>query len=128
MDDHEGADSTAGPPASTDIAAALRSRDLLRRHKTDAAFSEFYRDHIRPLTAFLMRQGASTALAADLAQEAMAKAYRSWNEIHDPRAWIRTVASRDLLRSRMRNCIASQHTPAPAPCATLSPGPRALQR
>jgi RNA polymerase sigma-70 factor (ECF subfamily) len=61
-------------------------------------FSAFYKATLRPLVQFLMNQGASLHLAADIAQETMTKAYRRWMEIEQPRAWVHRVASRALVR------------------------------
>ncbi|MFJ9690767.1 RNA polymerase sigma factor [Kitasatospora sp. NPDC101183] len=62
-------------------------------------FAYFYRRFIGRLTAFLMWQGASAALAADLAQDTMIKAYERWDRIQSPEAWSRRVASRELVRA-----------------------------
>ncbi|MFF5924190.1 RNA polymerase sigma factor [Streptomyces flavochromogenes] len=72
------------------------------RRRVDEEFSAFYRAHMRPLTLFLIHQGASAALAADVAQETMIKALQRWQELREPRAWIHTVASRDLVRAVAR--------------------------
>ncbi|MFC1418928.1 RNA polymerase sigma factor [Streptacidiphilus cavernicola] len=48
---------------------------------------------------FLVNQNASLPLAADIAQDTMAKAYQHWGGLRDPRAWVHTVASRALVRS-----------------------------
>lgn len=59
-------------------------------------FSEFYRQFVPSLVAFLMWQGASLPDAADVAQETMIRAYRYWSTIDHPRAWARRVASRTM--------------------------------
>jgi RNA polymerase sigma-70 factor (ECF subfamily) len=61
-------------------------------------FAAFYRRFTPKLVGFLMWQGAPAQLAADLTQEAMITAYRKWSEIRSPEAWIRKVASRELVR------------------------------
>jgi RNA polymerase sigma factor (sigma-70 family) len=58
----------------------------------------FYREFVPKLVAFLVFLGASLNDAADLAQETMIDAYRSWSEIEYPRAWAKRVASRKYLR------------------------------
>lgn len=63
-----------------------------------AAFSDFYRAFVPTLIAFLRWQGARLPDAADIAQETMAKAYRSWERIEHPESWVRTVASREYAR------------------------------
>jgi RNA polymerase sigma-70 factor (ECF subfamily) len=61
-------------------------------------FSCFYREHFRRLVAYLIYQGATAHLAADLAQDAMTTAYRRWPAITSPRAYVYTVAGRALVR------------------------------
>ncbi|HET9658140.1 MAG TPA: sigma factor, partial [Kineosporiaceae bacterium] len=67
-----------------------------------AAFSVFYRAHIERVVAFLRFQGANWAEAADVAQEAMAEAYQRWETLIRPDAWVRTVATREFIRLRLR--------------------------
>jgi RNA polymerase sigma-70 factor (ECF subfamily) len=57
-------------------------------------FSDFYRSELTALVTFLLWTGANAHDALDVAQDAMLEAYRRWQVIRDPRAWIRTVASR----------------------------------
>lgn len=61
-------------------------------------FRCFYRGFVAHLVGFLVWQGAPTAIAADIAQETMFDAYRSWVVIEHPQAWARRVASRKLVR------------------------------
>ena len=61
-------------------------------------FPAFYLRFLPTLVAFLMWQGAPGDRAADLAQEAMIKAYNKWPDIRSPEAWTRRVASRELVR------------------------------
>lgn len=62
-------------------------------------FDYFYRTFMIRLVAFLMWQGAPAALASDLAQDTMLKAYERWDRIQSPEAWSRRVASRELVRA-----------------------------
>src|SRR5690242_17126562 len=57
-------------------------------------FSTFYQNEVGALTGFLLYLGASLADAADIAQETMIDAFRSWSSVRQPGAWTRTVASR----------------------------------
>ncbi|MET9792096.1 MULTISPECIES: RNA polymerase sigma factor [Streptomyces] len=68
------------------------------RQEADQNFADFYRSAIRPLVAFLINQGASMEIAADIAQETMTAAYQRWSDLHSPRAWVYKVASRELVR------------------------------
>src|SRR5688500_11681632 len=62
-------------------------------------FKEFYRCGTRELVAFLVLQGATLALAADLVQDTMITLYRRWPEVEHPRAWAYRTASRALIRA-----------------------------
>jgi RNA polymerase sigma factor (sigma-70 family) len=66
-------------------------------------FPDFYRQHLPGLMAFVMWLGAGADDAADIAQEAMIRAYKGWGRIEHPRAWVRTVASREYCR-RIAEC------------------------
>ena len=83
-DDHGGE-----RPAGSD---SLQARDL--------EFGMFYRGELPRLVAFVMVQGARAATATEVAQEAMLEAYRQWDVIDQPRAWVRRVASRMWWRAR----------------------------
>jgi RNA polymerase sigma-70 factor (ECF subfamily) len=61
-------------------------------------FTVFYRNDLPAVTAFLLYLGASLPDAADVAQEAMTEAYQKWSTIKHPKTWVRTVASRKLIR------------------------------
>lgn len=67
-----------------------------------AAFSAFYRADVVRLVSFLRIQGASMPEAADVAQDAMLKAYQWWPSLKSPGAWVRTVATREFIRRRLR--------------------------
>jgi RNA polymerase sigma factor (sigma-70 family) len=64
------------------------------------AFIDFYRDDIERLVTFLRWYGADLAEAADIAQEAMTKAFYCWERLTKPSAWVRCVASRMFIRRR----------------------------
>jgi RNA polymerase sigma-70 factor (ECF subfamily) len=80
--------------------SAVRTPDdeAVARQLLNEEFTTFYRATLRPLVQFLMNQGASLHLAADIAQDTMTKAYRRWMDIEQPRAWAHRVASRALVR------------------------------
>ncbi|MEU6211793.1 sigma-70 family RNA polymerase sigma factor [Streptomyces sp. NPDC047023] len=73
------------------------------RQAKDEAFSTFYRATVRSLVGFLVNQGASVHVAADVVQDTMLSAYERWDTIDHPRAWVHKVASRALLR-RIASC------------------------
>ncbi|MCL7430354.1 RNA polymerase sigma factor [Streptomyces sp. YS415] len=87
-DRHAAAPAPPGPPGQRHHA----------RQQTDDEFSAFYRENIRPLTGFLINHGAAVQVAADIAQEIMTDAYRNWDRITHPKAWVHKAASRALVR------------------------------
>lgn len=91
----------AGPPArSATPAQEAPATSGPAAATLDEEFSAFYLATVRPLAGFLIHQGAPLALAADIAQETMVKAYRRWTSLRNPGAWVHTVASRALIRSQ----------------------------
>jgi RNA polymerase sigma-70 factor (ECF subfamily) len=70
--------------------------DLERQHLEE--FTTFYNDFTPKLIGFLVLQGARPADAAEITQSTMIKAWQSWSTIDSPKAWARTVASRDWVR------------------------------
>lgn len=89
------------PPAPVtapgQLSSAPTSQPGLSQAAVDA-YVTFYREFIPDLVGFLVWQGARLAEAAELAQEAMIEAYRSWSTIKHPRAWAKRVASRKYAR------------------------------
>ncbi len=86
----------------------------------DAEFTLFYTNDMPSLVGFLVVQGAHTTAAADLAQEAMTEAYRYWDVIDTPRAWVRTVATRKWWRLARREQTEQPHDELPEPGRLLS--------
>ncbi|MFD5751556.1 hypothetical protein [Streptomyces sp. NPDC127033] len=70
MSTHDPAEGTDRSAASPALPAPFDRRDRVRQ-RTDAEFSAFYRDQLRPLVGFLINQGAGVRGAADIAQETM---------------------------------------------------------
>jgi RNA polymerase sigma-70 factor (ECF subfamily) len=82
---------------------------------SEQEFASFYRERIGRLVAYLIYQGASANLAAELAQEAMITAYRRWREITSPRAYVWTVAYKAFLRYALHDAEESvAEVPEPA--------------
>ena len=75
------------------------------------AFSEFYLSFTPRLVNFLLWNGARLVEAADIAQEAMRRAYEQWDTIDHPKAWCRTVASREYGRRMTDVEIATAEPP-----------------
>ncbi|WP_394613071.1 RNA polymerase sigma factor [Lentzea sp. JNUCC 0626] len=67
-----------------------------------ADFDGFYRTELAALIAFLMKCGFSHHDAEDAAAEAMALAARTWSELTNPAAWVRTVAYRAACNATRR--------------------------
>ncbi|MEU6071433.1 sigma-70 family RNA polymerase sigma factor [Streptomyces sp. NPDC047082] len=97
MSNHDPADSADRPAAAPAPPGQPRQRHRARQ-QTDEEFSAFYRENIRPLTGFLINHGAGVQVAADIAQETMTDAYRNWDRISHPKAWVHKAASRALVR------------------------------
>ncbi len=87
----------AGDPGSPGLPTA---RSAAGQEETDSKreFASFYHEHFPRLAAYLLYQGAPVHLAADLAQDAMATAWRRWAEITSPRAYTYRVAGRAYTR------------------------------
>ena len=64
----------------------------------EAAFSQFYMGEMPRLVAFTMSLGADLSEACDIAQQAFVNAYYRWPTIQNPAAYLRTSASRALIR------------------------------
>ncbi|MEU9379730.1 sigma-70 family RNA polymerase sigma factor [Streptomyces sp. NPDC048279] len=105
-------------PADLAQSAALIDDRREARHLKDEAFSAFYRNEIKPLIRYLMRQGADTALAAETAQESMLRAYTAWQGLTYPKAWVYKVARHELL-TLMRRRREDPFEQVPEPTALL---------
>jgi RNA polymerase sigma factor (sigma-70 family) len=66
------------------------------------AFEQFYRDHYRGLIAGLLAAGGTWPEAEDALHEAMVDALRRWGQIRHPRAYVRTAALHNLVRTKTR--------------------------
>jgi RNA polymerase sigma-70 factor (ECF subfamily) len=99
VSEYRSTDGTEGPASAPVTRGGWLEERQLEGLRTDEAFSAFYRSTIRPLVGFLINHGAAVPLAADIAQDTMTKAYRRWTELHEPRAWVHTVAARALART-----------------------------
>ncbi len=69
------------------------------------SFDAFFRQELRGLVALLTAVTGSTALAEELAQEAMVRAHQRWSRIsayEDPGAWVRRVGLNLAFNARAR--------------------------
>ncbi|NUU25955.1 MAG: hypothetical protein HOV68_31310 [Streptomycetaceae bacterium] len=99
-------------PVGSAEAVDVPAQAVPARAGREAAFTDFYRATMPALVAFLVVRGARLADAADVAQEAMAAAYRRWHALDHPRAWVFRVSARSLARrpACSRNCWAKPVT------------------
>jgi RNA polymerase sigma factor (sigma-70 family) len=86
----------------------------------DLEFTLFYTSDMPRLVGFLIVHGARPDVAADLAQSAMTEAYRRWDTIDTPRAWVRTVASRQWWRRAESDQMEIPQDELPEPGVLLS--------
>lgn len=83
---------------------------------TDSGFASFFQERFSRTVLLLIAMGASRADAEDAAQEAMILAWKRWDTIGEPTAWVRTVAVRaywKLLRTRTLTVPLDESTPEP---------------
>lgn len=64
----------------------------------EVGFDTFFREQFSRIVVLLISIGASRSTAEDATQEAMILAWNQWDSIHEPTAWVRTVAIRSFLR------------------------------
>jgi RNA polymerase sigma factor (sigma-70 family) len=85
-------------------------------------FAAFYRKNFKPLAAFVLMHGASLVEAADIVQDTMIEAYRSWDRIDHHRGWAYRVASKTFGRRRFaaaEDLVAVPPEPAPPLCGDI---------
>lgn len=117
MDEDSADTDTTGPVASHGTAGPESSVDKVAR---DAEFTLFYVEDMPKLVGFLIVHGARPVTAAELAQDAMTEAYRQWDTIDAPRAWVRTVAARAWWRRAEREKKETSQEGLPEPNVLLS--------
>jgi RNA polymerase sigma factor (sigma-70 family) len=65
-------------------------------------FDDFFRREYNAVMKVLMFSGASVEEAQDATQDAMLDLLRHWDQVHLPKAWVRTAALRNYVRSSRR--------------------------
>lgn len=78
---------------------------LAKAARSSAAFETLVKRHQAPLRAFLMRMTGDAALADDLAQEALLKAYRGLDAFRGGasfRSWLFAIAMREAQMQRRK--------------------------
>jgi RNA polymerase sigma-70 factor (ECF subfamily) len=66
---------------------------------TEQKFDEFYCTEFHSLVRHAMRIGARFDEAEDVAQEAMAQAFKLWATLNNPRAWVRAAANTEVVKA-----------------------------
>lgn len=93
MSDHdpaEGADHLAEPG----VLSSPSEQRPDERTATVTAFSEFYREAVKPLVAYLIVSGAPAPVAAEIAQECMIGLLKHWDQVTYPKAYAYRSAGR----------------------------------
>jgi RNA polymerase sigma-70 factor (ECF subfamily) len=72
------------------------------QERTAKSFDDFYRAEFVRLTWFAVRMGAFRAEAEEIAQEAMTAAWRTWQSLAHPPAYVRMAAMRILYRAHAK--------------------------
>src|ERR1700753_1476176 len=68
----------------------------------EVAFEEFFRSDYQSLLRAVIFAGGEPHEAEDALEDAMCVAYRKWESIESPHAYVRTVAIRKLIRGMER--------------------------
>ncbi|MFG2045641.1 RNA polymerase sigma factor [Dactylosporangium sp. NPDC048998] len=113
-----GATGSTADPEPADKPLLAPAADQAAR---DAEFTLFYIREMPALVAFLIWRGIGATLAADIAQDTMFAAYRSWNDLDAPRGWVRKVALRTWGKVAPRHHAEQPHEHVPEPSGVLSP-------
>jgi RNA polymerase sigma-70 factor (ECF subfamily) len=104
------------------------------RPPVDTGFDALYRREIGSLRSLGAALTGSRDLGADLAQEAMLRAYRDWGRVsrlERPGAWVRRVAinlATDVHRRRVRELRALDRLPAAPEATSTDPADDAFWR
>jgi len=100
---------------------------ITRPMTTDyAAYDAFYRRELPAMVALAAAITGSTVAAEDLAQEALVRAYRQWDQVGSydkPGAWVRRVTINLALSSRKRAGAELRARLRLSPQPTVAPNP-----
>ncbi|MEU1747368.1 RNA polymerase sigma factor [Micromonospora arida] len=81
---------------TTTIRDARDDFAAIQESMTNNEYAACYEQERVPLVKFLVYQGASPQDAFDAAHQAFVEAWRRWEQIQNPKAWLRIVAVRAL--------------------------------
>ena len=89
----------------------------MRSRKNDDAFSAFFAVEQQPLQRFATFMCGDRDLAADLAQEALARTYAAWARTRDPAAYARRIVV-NAVRDQRRKAVVRRLRPVDEPAST----------
>ena len=85
--------------------AGIDPLDLLDAGAESEGFEAFYLREYRAVVQLAYALSGSRLAAEDIAQEAFLRAFRDWDHIHHPSAWVRKVAVRRAGRTAHRRIL-----------------------
>ena len=92
-----------GPPANRSGSASVPESPLVEVFALN--YDDFYRRELPAMTALASAVSGRPQLAEDIAQDALVKAYRKWEQVgryDNPGAWLRRVTINQALSARKR--------------------------
>ena len=114
-------------PSAQDIPPASPRTGVIAAGKRDsvaaalqAEWEACYRTEMPQLIRYLMKCFGESDMrdAADAAQSAFAELFTKWNTVRSPRAWLRTVAFRQMLRQPAEYSLDAQSEPSVLPASS----------
>jgi RNA polymerase sigma factor (sigma-70 family) len=107
------------PPASLRTGAIAAEKRNPVASARQAEWEACYRTEMPQLIRYLMKCFAESDMrdAADAAQSAFAELFTKWDTVHSPRAWLRTVAFRQMLRQPVEYPLDVQLEPSVHPAS-----------
>jgi RNA polymerase sigma factor (sigma-70 family) len=116
----------AYPPAQDIPSASLRTGAIATEKRDpvvgalQAEWEACYRVEMPKLIRYLMKCFGESDMrdAADAAQSAFAELFAKWNTVRSPRAWLRTVAFRQMLRQPAEYPLDAHSEPSALPASS----------
>jgi RNA polymerase sigma factor (sigma-70 family) len=114
-------------PSAQDIPSASPRTGVIATGKHDPAAAALhaeweacYRAEMPQLIRYLMKCFGESDMrdAADAAQSAFAELFTKWNTVRSPRAWLRTVAFRQMLRQPAEYPLDAYSEPSALPASS----------
>lgn len=119
MDDARGSAQDI-PPASPRTGVIAAGKRDSAAAALQAEWEACYRKEMPQLIRYLMKCFGESDMrdAADAAQSAFAELFTKWNTIRSPRAWLRTVAFRQMLRQPAEYPLDAHSEPSVLPASS----------